>query len=90
MVTRLHDCKRVLSSNQALNKPFYMGNTGHIEFRKSIYCFGLLLIGYNKYWVCTPNTQLTNKNDQLKAFVNRFLFVNRAFVKTFVNHIQIG
>ena len=33
----------------ALNKPFYMGNPGHIELRKSIYCIGLLLIGYNVY-----------------------------------------
>ena len=29
-----------------------MGNTGHIQLRKSIYWFGLLLIAYNVMYKC--------------------------------------
>ena len=49
-----------------------MGNTGHIQLRKSIYWFGLLLIAYNVMYKCDNvyNCGLLSQQNNIFAIEN--------------------
>ena len=49
-----------------------------------------LLCNFKEYkYIYTPSSRVTNKNGDLKVFVNRISFVKRVFDKSFTNQIHL-